>query len=749
MRTKVNAAAILCLALLFAISALADSSLPPPANIRITQYPELNNEMQSVICPTDSNVIIANWRDFRLGYRRVGIGRSTDGGQTWIDSLIPASMMLYGFDSKQSDPTMTVDAAGNYYMSILDYDAFGLTGGTSLPFYKSTDKGVSWTGPFPIIVPVPTDGIFEDKQFITADRTGGPHDGNLYCSWTRFYNGPNRMLFVRSTDGGSTFHDSVVVGPQQTSSACGATVYDAGQFSIPIVGADGSVHVFWVGTRLDSASCSFYRSIKHVVSNDGGVSFTYEDNILDVSGYSTANGGINTYSQPVGEVDLTGGPFAGNMYIAFTNAGDEDTNGNSDVDFIVSRDNAVTWTDRIQANDAEGSDAIDSFHPWLVVNDEGVVIMVYYDQRLNGPTYNNFDLYAAYSFDGGETITSNRRISTVSSSPFDLASAAQDTPIPWIEQEDGTRSPTRMAPRAGLIGEYIGLSAYHDKVNSVWTDSRDGNSECYTANWYLSVMVPRLASPLAGDYISGTGTFEWATSWKHDDDRYRIEISSDPAFSSLEYSATIDTNFHINTTSLADGLYYWRVKTFAISTSDSSEYSEIRLFEVDTSAPAAPALIYPEPDDFLLNPLPVFEWSGVTKSAPITYDLYLSSDIGFPVGPLTTVYSDLPFPQYALTTPLVDSVDMYWKVVAHDAAGNSTESATQTFIYRDLQCGDLDGSGSIDIADLTFFVDYLFAGGPPPLTIELADFNGDGSIDIADLTYFVDYLFAGGPPPVC
>ena len=168
--------------LIFVSIAFADSSLPPPSNIRITNYPQLNNEEQVFLCPTDSNIIIANWRDFRLGFRQVGIGRSTDGGLTWSDSLVKTSMQVFDYDSKQSDPTLTVDRFGNFYMSNLDYDGFGTTGLSTIAFYKSSDKGISWTGP---VVSVWTNDpdIFEDKQFITTDRTGGTYDGNLYCSF--------------------------------------------------------------------------------------------------------------------------------------------------------------------------------------------------------------------------------------------------------------------------------------------------------------------------------------------------------------------------------------------------------------------------------------------------------------------------------------------------------------------------------------------------------------------------------------
>ncbi|MDF1543858.1 MAG: M12 family metallo-peptidase [bacterium] len=62
---------------------------------------------------------------------------------------------------------------------------------------------------------------------------------------------------------------------------------------------------------------------------------------------------------------------------------------------------------------------------------------------------------------------------------------------------------------------------------------------------------------------------------------------------------------------------------------------------------------------------------------------------------------------------------------------------------------DLDHSGARDITDLTYLVDFMFAGGPPAVCPEEGDVNGDSLQDITDLTYFVDFMFGGGaaPPP--
>ncbi len=58
-----------------------------------------------------------------------------------------------------------------------------------------------------------------------------------------------------------------------------------------------------------------------------------------------------------------------------------------------------------------------------------------------------------------------------------------------------------------------------------------------------------------------------------------------------------------------------------------------------------------------------------------------------------------------------------------------------------------DPSEEINIGDLTYYIDYLFRGGPPPPSLLEADVNRDGSVNIADLTDIVAYLFLGGEAP--
>lgn len=62
--------------------------------------------------------------------------------------------------------------------------------------------------------------------------------------------------------------------------------------------------------------------------------------------------------------------------------------------------------------------------------------------------------------------------------------------------------------------------------------------------------------------------------------------------------------------------------------------------------------------------------------------------------------------------------------------------------------GDVDLSGFVNIGDVTFLVDYLFRGGPPPPALNTADVNGSCEISVDDLTHLVGYLFQNGPAPV-
>ena len=64
-------------------------------------------------------------------------------------------------------------------------------------------------------------------------------------------------------------------------------------------------------------------------------------------------------------------------------------------------------------------------------------------------------------------------------------------------------------------------------------------------------------------------------------------------------------------------------------------------------------------------------------------------------------------------------------------------------------CGDCNGDGVVDIADVVYLIEYLFVEGSPPSPLCIGDVNCDTLVDIADVVYLINYLFKDGPPPSC
>jgi len=55
--------------------------------------------------------------------------------------------------------------------------------------------------------------------------------------------------------------------------------------------------------------------------------------------------------------------------------------------------------------------------------------------------------------------------------------------------------------------------------------------------------------------------------------------------------------------------------------------------------------------------------------------------------------------------------------------------------------GDADCDGAVNIADLVYIVDYMFAGGPPMPCLENVDCDYDGLFNITDLICLVEWMF--------
>ncbi len=62
-------------------------------------------------------------------------------------------------------------------------------------------------------------------------------------------------------------------------------------------------------------------------------------------------------------------------------------------------------------------------------------------------------------------------------------------------------------------------------------------------------------------------------------------------------------------------------------------------------------------------------------------------------------------------------------------------------------CGDCNGDGTVDVADVIYLMSCLFLGASPPSPSCMGDVNCNGEAHIEDVIYLINYLFLGGSPP--
>jgi hypothetical protein len=256
-----------------------------------------NNEPFSVVSPTNPDLVIAGWNDYCSDW--MGLGFSTDGGNTWTDSLVPgypADTSTEGMASPEfqrtnaaSDPVGAFDRTGeHFYFGAISYNQFAGPGTNSdvwiarYDVLQPSDDGYT-TYPLDYIDTTQVGrgphaanffGIFHDKEMIEVDRTSGEFDGNVYECWTKFPGfGISRVYFASSTDNGETFTQGISVAGNTSGQGCDIAVE-----------ADGDVYVSWRDFETTSSHRNFGMSV--VRSDDGGRTFSRPVKIAEITGYN-------------------------------------------------------------------------------------------------------------------------------------------------------------------------------------------------------------------------------------------------------------------------------------------------------------------------------------------------------------------------------------------------------------------------------------------------------------------------------
>lgn len=80
-------------------------------------------------------------------------------------------------------------------------------------------------------------------------------------------------------------------------------------------------------------------------------------------------------------------------------------------------------------------------------------------------------------------------------------------------------------------------------------------------------------------------------------------------------------------------------------------------------------------------------------------------------------------------------------------AGGKVAGNLAQWTKRTHTCGDADGSGEVNLVDIVYHVNWIFAGGPAPIDEAAGDCNCDCRPNIGDAVYLVNYLYLSGPAP--
>jgi len=224
--------------------------------------------------PYSNNVYLC-WRQF--GASGMRFNRSTDFGVTWSSPLT--------FVGGQG-AYVSVGPNGNIQGGSVYFAA--LNGGTIL-VNRSTDGGVTFSpqlgAAFTTQPGIPCAGRNTVKNCIridefprmAADNSYTSTRGNVYVAYCSNPPGPDNcdVYVVRSTDYGDTWSAAVRINDD-------ATTNDQYMVSISVDNVTGKIFTCWYDSRIDVAGNLLTR-LYGATSTNGGVSFTTNSNISDVS----------------------------------------------------------------------------------------------------------------------------------------------------------------------------------------------------------------------------------------------------------------------------------------------------------------------------------------------------------------------------------------------------------------------------------------------------------------------------------
>jgi len=396
----------------------------PHAKVTTLTLPSFSSEPSvAVNAKNPQQVVVAYQSPASIAY-------STDAGAHWehAKGVAPKNFRISG------DPSVTFDNQGHAIFCFIAFNKLGTfnywghnAGINGVFIRRSLDGGKTWEPKLIAVSEQPQKpGIpFEDKPYIVADDSQGPHAGNLYVAWTRWSLTDSKMVFSRSTDDGKTWSSPIEIDkhPGLPRDDNGAVEGFDGA-----VGADSTLYAVW----------SYGDSIQFTTSHDGGRTFTPARAIVHTAPLMYA---VQDFDRANGFPQIAVDPRSGNrrhahLYVTWSDY----RNGDIDVFCARSLDGGKHWSAPVRVNDDPVHDGADQFYQWLSVDPvTSAVSVIFYDRR-GDPNNRKTLVTLARSTDGGKTF----RNYGWSVKPF--------------------------VATGDFLGDYSGIASYNNRVYGAWAE---------------------------------------------------------------------------------------------------------------------------------------------------------------------------------------------------------------------------------------------------------------------------------------